>query len=303
MKNGQREGKQVYLCKPCRKTFTANGALPGRRVSPAIVADAMSAFYEGLSIRDVARRVDALHGFRPSTATIYEWVAHYTRQAEDVVRGFKAETGPTWVADEMVIRADGRKLWLWSVMDARSRYVLATHVSEVRTIRDAEKLLRDAKARATNIPRKIITDGLAAYPEGIERVFGGDTRHEVAAGLRFKVNNNLIERLNGTWRERVKVMRGLDSPKSADLIVDGFRINYNHMRPHMGIGNKRPARVAGIPLVLEDWKTVTAMMPRDVERVRVDLKPAAFKERPVIRERRPRPALGFVGRSIARRRR
>ena len=293
VKNGKRDDTQVYLCKPCGKTFTANGALPGRRVSPQIVADAMSVFYEGLSIRDVVRRVEALHGFKPSTATIYEWVAQYTRQADEVTQGFKADTGQTWVADEMVIRADNRKLWLWSVMDAKSRYVLATHLSETRTIKDAEKLFRDAKSRSTQAPKQVITDGLAAYIDGIERVFGGDTKHTVAEGIRFKVNNNLIERLNGTWRERVKVMRGFDNPKSADLLIDGFRINYNHMRPHMGIGNKRPAQAAGIPVVFEDWLAVTSMMPRDVKHLK-EMKTMTFKTRPVVRERKPRLAMGFA---------
>jgi transposase InsO family protein len=57
-------------------------------------------------------------------------------------------------------------------------------------------------------------------------------------------NNNRIERLNGTLRERVKVQRRWKSMESQ--IVEGQRIHYNFVKPHMALEGMTPAQRAGI---------------------------------------------------------
>ena len=47
-------------------------------------------------------------------------------------------------------------------------------------------------------------------------------------------------------------MRAIDTDESAPTFVDGFRINCNFFRPHMGLENKTPAEVAGIDLGLHE---------------------------------------------------
>ncbi|NQW22678.1 MAG: IS6 family transposase [SAR202 cluster bacterium] len=154
IKYGTRKGTQVYKCKPCDKKFTANGAMPGRRIPPDQVGDAIGMFYDGLSYRDIQRRMQTRYGFTPSTATLYEWVRDYSRRGREFVDSFKAETGDKWVADEMMVKVDGHNVWLWNVMDADSRYLLSTHISKTRTIRDAETLFRKAKNRSTHPPHE-----------------------------------------------------------------------------------------------------------------------------------------------------
>ncbi|GAI81772.1 unnamed protein product, partial [marine sediment metagenome] len=57
----------------------------------------------------------------------------------------------------------------------------------------------------------LVTDGCVSYSESIKRVMGR-TNHIRLTSIRDKrVNNNNIERLNGTIRERLKVMRGLQN--------------------------------------------------------------------------------------------
>ena len=63
--------------------------------------------------------------------------------------------------------------------------------------------------------------------------------------LKF-VARALVERLNGTVRQRNKVMRGLDHEDSAQTMLDGMRIYYNFIRPHMALNGKTPAERAGI---------------------------------------------------------
>lgn len=79
------------------------------------------------------------------------------------------------------------------------------------------------------------------------------TRHEREKHIRITARNdyrnNIIERIQGTIRERTKVMRGFHNPKSAELILNLFVIWYNFLRVHQGIG-MTPAEKVGIDLNL-----------------------------------------------------
>ena len=66
-------------------------------------------------------------------------------------------------------------------------------------------------------------------------------------------NNNRIERLNGTLRERVKVQRGWKSMETP--IAEGQRIHYNFVKPHQALEGQTPAQRAGIP-IQNDWLTL-----------------------------------------------
>jgi hypothetical protein len=65
--------------------------------------------------------------------------------------------------------------------------------------------------------------------------------------------NSRVERLNGTMRDREKVMRGMHSKESAQKIIEAMRIHYNYCREHSQLG-VTPAVKAGIKLGLESNK-------------------------------------------------
>lgn len=67
-------------------------------------------------------------------------------------------------------------------------------------------------------------------------------------------NNNIGERLNGTVREREKVMRGMKGDETAEELMEGFRTYYNFIRPHMSLDGQTPAEKAEIDLNLEGNK-------------------------------------------------
>jgi hypothetical protein len=69
------------------------------------------------------------------------------------------------------------------------------------------------------------------------------------------MNNNKMERLNGEFRDREKVMRGLKKDDSP--LIDGYQIYHNYVRPHMGLDGKTPADVCGITVNGDNkWKTL-----------------------------------------------
>lgn len=59
---------------------------------------------------------------------------------------------------------DGKKIWFWDIIDADTRYLLASYISEKgRTTKDAQKLMSLAAKRAGKTPKLVITDKLNAY--------------------------------------------------------------------------------------------------------------------------------------------
>ena len=97
-------------------------------------------------------------------------------------------------------------------------------------------------------------DGLQAYKDAFKKEFYTNksprTKHVRNAGIAKKNNNNRVERLHNTVRERDKVMRGMQNNDTARVLMDGFRNYYNFLRPHMGIENNTPAEIAGLNLEL-----------------------------------------------------
>lgn len=75
------------------------------------------------------------------------------------------------------------------------------------------------------------------------------TRNIRSVSVRHKGLNQKVERLNGVFRDREKVMRGMDHKESAQKLIDAMRIHYNFIRDHSSI-KKTPAEQAGINLEL-----------------------------------------------------
>ena len=59
--------------------------------------------------------------------------------------------------------------------------------------------------------------------------------------------NSVVERLNGTVRDREKVMRGMQTKETAQKIIEAMRIHYNFCREHSKLG-MTPAEVCGIKI-------------------------------------------------------
>ncbi len=257
VKYGKKGDTQYYLCHDCKHTFAGNEALPGMRFPPDQIATAISLFYSGLSIDAIRRELDSIYHVYPSDSTVYEWIIKYTKVAVNDAKFSNIKVGSVWIADETVIKLDqGVNVWFWDIIDDQTRFLLASHMSFTRTTKDAEALMQKALDRAGKVPRIVYTDKLRAYLDGIELVFGSDTKHKQGSPFDIGNSNNLIERFHGTIKARTKVMRGMRNKETARLIMDGWLINYNFFRPHEAIGNRTPAEVAKADYPYKNWKDV-----------------------------------------------
>ncbi len=268
---------QRFLCKDCKRKFADNDALPNMRTPIEQVGAAVGMYYEGQSLNSVTRLLAQIYNSYPSDSTIYRWIARFTRRAVDEVKDYKPDVGNVWIADETVLDIDGKNVWFWDIIDAKTRFLLASRLSRGRTIKDAALLMNEAKRRAGKSPKTILTDKMAAYLDGIELVFGADTKHIQSKPFTIENNTNLIERFHGTLKDRTKIMRGLKDMTSARLITEGYLLHYNYLRPHEALHGKTPAEVAGVKFLYRNWQDIVAkqkiVTPRQISTTSMNIIP------------------------------
>src|SRR5271157_3548894 len=150
--------------------------------------------------------------------------------------------------------------WAWNVIDNKSRFWLASQITEKREIAEARKVLAQASSLSKTRPVAVVTDGLRAYQDAIPKEFftlkGPRTQHIRIPNIRDKSNNSMVERLHGTIRQRNKVMRGLDDVEAAQTMMDGLRIYYNFIRSHTALGGKTPAQKANVESEEAKWMSL-----------------------------------------------
>ena len=215
----------------------------------------------------------------------------YTEEAKELTADMKAQVGDEWVADEMAVRVGGWQFWNWNVMDKKTRYILASQLSRHRTAKVAEETLKKAKAAAGRDPNTITTDKLRSYAPAIKKVFP-KTLHIKSQGLTSSLNNNMSERLQGTYRSREKTLRGLDSLESGQRYLDGWTLTYNHMRGYEALKNSTPGERAKANPPFKEWSDVVkgdAVFPQLVsaETRLADAPQLKSNAKPVLKEPEP----------------
>ena len=256
IKSGKQRGEQRYLCKGCKCRFRAGDRGMGQRVSVEQKGAAVRLFYSGMSYKQIGESMADMFDIpEPSKRAIYEWVREYTDAASEAMKQHPAQVGTSWVADEMYLKVGGQQLYNWNIMDEKTRYILASYLSKERDAKAAREVMRRAKEAAGTTPDTIKTDKWRAYIRPIKEVFP-DATHIQSEGLAAEVNNNVSERLQGTFRQRTKTLRGLDSQETGQRYLDGWVINYNLFREHEGLKGKTPGEAARVRAPFDEWADV-----------------------------------------------
>ena len=251
-------GRRVAILDANGKPVKPEGRRP--HATPHEKGAAVDMYFDGLSYRRIAGNMEQYFGRETDAATVYRWVRESTGKADEILRPMKVDTGPTWVADEMVVNVGGEKLWLFNVMDSDTRFVLAAYLTPQRTTRSAQTTLALARERSATHPSEIKTDGLRSYQQALPRAFPTRVvKHTVSQGIRAEINNNMSERLQGTFRDRDKTLRGLKGRDTGQAYIDGLVLHYNYFRPHEGLNDKRPAEAAGAEIPFRSWADVAAV--------------------------------------------
>jgi len=308
VKFGNYKGVQRYWCKSCNRKFKDDNSTFHMKVPADYVSQAIAEFYTGSSVNDIRETLYQEHGYKPSKSIVWKWIIKYTDLAVDNFKDYHPQVGNIWAGDETMVDLDGqRKVWIYNVIDERTRYLLASRIALSRTTHNARMVMTEAQKRAGKTPSKILTDANRSYDDGIEMAFGADTEHIKTKPFTSGDNTQRIERYHGTFKDRVKVMRAFKDVETLMQFNDGWLVYYNFFKPHQALDNKTPAEEAGVKYDVKNWADLVRLpISKEVEvkshteakavtpRAKVSLdkafrrrrKPKITQPRPQITERR-----------------
>ncbi|MDO8568914.1 MAG: DDE-type integrase/transposase/recombinase [Dehalococcoidales bacterium] len=270
VKFGSYKGLQYYFCKSCKRKFKADDSLFHMKVPPEYVSSALAMYYSGSSIDDIRDFLKQEYDYYPSKHVVFEWVDKYTALAGKQFHDVRPKVGDTWIADETVLELDkGVKVWFWDIIDADTRFLIASRASLTRGTLDAKALMEAAYKKAGKAPKEVITDHLAAYLDGVEMTFGSDTEHIQGGPFKLKPSGestSQIERFHGTIKERTKVMRAFRDMDTLIRFMDGYLVYYNYFKPNDALEGKTPAEAAKVDYQPKNWKELTQLpVPKEAE--------------------------------------
>lgn len=247
---------QRFKCMSCSHRWNAKPeGFEHMRANPHAITVALDLYFKGVSLRKIVDHLRQFEQVNVSFVAVYKWVQKYVALMRDYVDTLHPELSRVYHADETKVNIRGQWVWLWHLMDGDTRFLLANHVSQGRTVADAREAFREAKVVAKTDARVLLTDGLESYKRAAEKEFPNAV-HISGIGIQGRVNNNRMERYHGTFKERTKVMRALK--KSDSAFIEGQRIYYDYLRPHSALDGKTPAEAAGINLELDanKWESL-----------------------------------------------
>ena len=214
VRNGHdKKGVQRCKCCDCKKRFCEKGIFARMRTSKEIIMNALYLRSYTLSLRNVKRVIKKLKFYKTTHVSIYNWIMKFYPRLSEIEKKKPINFTNIWHVDEKFIRVRKSKdpfAYLWVVSDSNSN-IIAVHVSNGRNVESAKIVLRKAKERTGFDPRVIVTDGLQGYKKAYRKVWGSKTRKDDRkTWIRLKADkdkrNNIVERIQGTIRERVKVI-------------------------------------------------------------------------------------------------
>ena len=253
--------RQRYTCLSCKYRFIlGENGFRKMKNDPQIIVESLNLIFCGMSYRDIARHLKETRSLRISHTSVLNWSRKFMGIIKEYVDSILPPfTSEVWSVDEMMLNVKKTKKtgkgfydWLWSIIDPKTKFIIASEVSKKRNIEDAKKILSAGKQRAGTKPNFVITDSLRSYDKAIRAEFGvSRVAHIKTKSLSDGFENRPIERFHNELRAVIKSKRGLGNDKSAQEFADSYRVYHNFVRPQGGLpNNQTPAEATGIDLHL-----------------------------------------------------
>lgn len=178
----------------------------------SIISHVVWCYYRfSMSLRDVEELMLA-RGIKISYETIRTWSIKYGNLYSAEIKKRKPAKGDKWHIDEMCIKMNGQRFWLFRAVDQfgyELDIMLQPRRNKKAVIRFFSKLLKDCQY----IPRVIVTDRLRSYYAPCKGMFP-KTNYRKHKGL-----NNRVENAHQPTRKREKQMVRFKSAASAQQFI------------------------------------------------------------------------------------
>jgi transposase InsO family protein len=145
--------------------------------------------------------------------------------------------------------AGGRGFWVIDLVDDHSRFLLAARVAAAPAMRPGWDAFRGAVA-ACGLPRQLISDNGINFTGRLTGRVVAFERQVAAAGTQLiharpfhPETIGKLERQHNTQNDWIADHRPPRSLPAAQVLLDAYRHDYNHCRPHEAIGQQFPADI------------------------------------------------------------
>lgn len=216
-----------------------------------IVARAVWLYFRfNVSLREVEEMM-LERGVVVSYETIRRWCRTHGADYARRLRRKSPSASDIWHLDELVIRVNGKKCWLWRAVD-QDGYVLDEIVQTRRNTKAARRLLTRLLKKQGMAPKRMVTDKLRSYGAARRQVMP-TVEHRSHKGL-----NNRAENSHLPLRKRERTRQGFRSIASLQKFVSIFSAVRNLFVPSQTncsatqVRNHRRQAMA-------EWKAVSAL--------------------------------------------
>jgi putative transposase len=215
-----------------------------------IVARAVWLYFRfNLSLRDVEGML-LDRGIVVSYETTRRWCRKHGPNYVRRIRQKAPTKDDVWYLDEVVVRVNGQKCWLWRAVD-QDGYVLDEIVQARRNTKAAKRLLTRLLRNRGMPPKRMITDKLRSYGAA-KRQVTPNVEHRSHKGL-----NNRAENFHLPFRKRERTRQGFRSVGSLQHFVSIFSAVRNLFVPSQT--NRSAAQIrTHRRQAMAAWKAVSA---------------------------------------------
>jgi transposase-like protein len=227
----------------CPPITPGSDSFAGFRFRPEVILLAVRWYLRfGLSYRDLEELL-AERGIEVDHVTLYRWVQRFTPLMVEAARPCRHVVGDRWFVDETYVKVAGVWRYVYRAVDQNGQ-VIDVYVSKKRDTAAATKFFSSAIA-AHGDPVEVTTDKSPVLAKTIRELVPG-AHHETT-----QYANNLVENDHGRLKARLRPMRGLQTDRTASVIIRGHAFMQNLRRGHYELGtNARPG--LGVAAAFDD---------------------------------------------------
>jgi transposase-like protein len=168
-------------------------------------------------------------GVEVDHVTVYRWVQRFTPLLADAARLCRHLVGDRWHVDETYVKVNGVWRYVYRAVDQHGQ-VIDVLVSARRDAAAARRFFRRAIATLKVTPTEVVTDAAAVYPAVLDELLP-EAWHHVE-----QYANNPIEADHSQLKHRLRPMRGLQTNRTAQVVVAGHAFLQNLRRGHYELG-------------------------------------------------------------------
>jgi transposase-like protein len=160
-------------------------------------------------------------------------VQRFTPLLADAARFARHSPGDRWYVDETYIKVNGVWRYVYRAVDQHGQ-AIDVLLSARRDAAAARRFFTRALRTLKVMPSEVVTDAAPVYPAVLDELLPSAWHHVE------QYENNPIEADHGQLKRRLRPMRGLQTDRTAQVVIAGHAFVQNLRRGHYDIALDTP---------------------------------------------------------------